>query len=207
MLELNELQARALVRIVDDDPGVRDSYRFLLEGEGWITRTYESAESFLKSDNPLIPGCILLDLRMDGLDGAGLHKKILAEHSRLSVVFVSAHGTIQDAVKALKRGALDFLTKPVDDAVLVDAVRNAVVSSLDSATSREFESRYDGLTEREKEVAGAVARGSLNKQIAMDLGISERTVQIHRANALKKLGVRSSAELAKMLVEIGRYES
>lgn len=205
MLELNEVQARTLIRIVDDDPGVRDSYRFLLEGEGWLTRTYDSAEAFLQSDNALIPGCILLDLRMDGLDGAGLHKKILSEHSSLSVVFVSAHGTIQDAVKALKRGALDFLTKPVDDAVLVEAVKNGALCSLESATMHESESKYEELTDREKAVAGLVAKGALNKQIAIDLGISERTVQIHRANALKKLGVRSSAELAKLLIEIKRF--
>ncbi len=203
MATLHDLQSRCLVRIVDDDAGVRDSYRFLLEGEGWMTKCFDSAEKFLKGDNPDIPGCILLDVRMGGMSGPELHALLLAAHSTHAVVFVSAHGTIADAVREVKRGAVDFLTKPVDEDVLVATVASAVETSW-NAVERVRESRaFEELTEREREVAIAVARGLLNKQVAAELHISERTVQVHRANAQRKLGARTSAEFVKRVVELG----
>lgn len=201
---LHELQSHCLVRIVDDDAGVRDSYRFLLEGEGWMTRCYESAEMFLKGDNPDIPGCLLLDVRMGGMSGPELHTLLLQANSTHGVVFVSAHGTIADAVKAVKRGAVDFLTKPVPEDVLIETVAGAAAKSWSAARHSEGEKLFATLTEREREVVLAVANGRLNKQIAAELDISERTVQVHRANAQRKLGARTSGELVKLVVELGK---
>lgn len=200
---LHELQTRCLVRIVDDDAGVRDSYRFLLEGEGWMTKCFESAESFLKDDNPDIPGCLVLDVRMNGMSGPELHNLLIHAHSTHGIVFVSAHGTIADAVRAVKHGAVDFLSKPVDEEVLIKTVASAADKSWRSAQRCERQRAFERLTDREREVVTAVARGRLNKQIAGDLNISERTVQVHRANAQHKIGVKTSAELVKFIVELG----
>lgn len=200
---LHELQTHCLVRIVDDDAGVRDSYRFFLEGEGWMTKCFESAEAFLKDDNPDIPGCLVLDVRMNGMSGPELHNLLIHAHSTHGIVFVSAHGTIADAVRAVKHGAVDFLTKPVDENVLIETVASAAEKSWRATRQNEHMLAFNTLTAREREVVMAVARGRLNKQIAGDLNISERTVQVHRANAQHKIGVKTSAELVKFIVELG----
>lgn len=204
---MQNMKQRALIRIVDDDAGVRDSYKFLLEGEGWHTVDYSNAEDFLARDNRRIPGCILLDIRMPGMSGLQLQTHLKALKTELPIIFLTAHGTIEDAVKTIKKGACDFLTKPVKDEVLIEAIESAVeacLKTIDEQFHVEQETgRLKQLTEREMQIALALSEGKLNKTIAFDLGISERTVQVHRANILRKLNIRSMAELATMLVHAG----
>lgn len=204
---MENMKQRALIRIVDDDAGVRDSYNFLLEGEGWHTADYENAEDFLARDNRRIPGCILLDIRMPGMSGMQLQTHLKVLKTELPIIFLTAHGSIEDAVKTIKKGACDFLTKPVKDEVLIDAIESAVelcLQEVDAKLQAQQETgRLRQLTEREMQIALALSEGKLNKTIAFDLGISERTVQVHRANILRKLNIRSMAELATMLVHAG----
>lgn len=204
---MENMKQRALIRIVDDDAGVRDSYKFLLEGEGWHTADYENAEDFLTRDNRRIPGCILLDIRMPGMSGLQLQTHLKVLKTELPIIFLTAHGSIEDAVKTIKKGACDFLTKPVKDEVLIDAIESAVelcLQEVDAKMQAQQEAgRLRQLTEREMQIALALSEGKLNKTIAFDLGISERTVQVHRANILRKLNIRSMAELATMLVHAG----
>ena len=204
---MQNMKQRALIRIVDDDAGVRDSYKFLLEGEGWHTADYANAEDFLARDNRRIPGCILLDIRMPGMSGLQLQTHLKALKTELPIIFLTAHGTIEDAVKTIKKGACDFLTKPVKDEVLIEAIESAVeacLKTIDEQFHVEQETAcLKQLTEREMQIALALSEGKLNKTIAYELGISERTVQVHRANILRKLNIRSMAELATMLVHAG----
>ena len=204
---MENMKQRALIRIVDDDAGVRDSYKFLLEGEGWHTTDYENAEDFLTRDNRRIPGCILLDIRMPGMSGLQLQTHLKVLKTELPIIFLTAHGSIEDAVKTIKKGACDCLTKPVKDEVLIDAIESAVELCLQEVDvklqAQQETGRLRQLTEREMQIALALSEGKLNKTIAFDLGISERTVQVHRANILRKLNIRSMAELATMLVHAG----
>ena len=123
---MQNMKQRALIRIVDDDAGVRDSYKFLLEGEGWHTVDYANAEDFLARDNRRIPGCILLDIRMPGMSGLQLQTHLKVLKTELPIIFLTAHGTIEDVVKTIKKGACDFLTKPVKDEVLIDAIETTL---------------------------------------------------------------------------------
>lgn len=204
---ITELQKKALVRIVDDDEGLRVSYRFLLEGEGWFVRCYESAEDFLENDCPFFPGCIILDVRMPGMSGLELQRFLEKQAMRPRIVFVSAHGSIPMAVKAVKDGAVDFLTKPVDEHVLIATIEEAVRK--DFSDRVQFERRQEDLrawrrlTVREAQIAGEIVQGHPNKVIADHLGISERTVQQHRANVFHKLEVGSAAELATLASRLG----
>ncbi|MDD7441166.1 MAG: response regulator [Sutterellaceae bacterium] len=193
---MDSRKSHAIVRVVDDDPGVRESYKFLIESEGWLVKTYPDAESFLSGDDLTVPGCAIVDVRMPGMSGMALQLKLRELVNCLPVVFVSAHGDIEMAVKAMKRGAADFLAKPVADDKLLAAIDKAVTRSfelLDEMTDREALLRdWNSLSAREKEVALLLAEGLMNKVIADRLGISERTVQVHRANVCQKLGCRNA---------------
>ena len=206
-LPLAELQKTALIRIVDDDEGLRVSYRFLLEGDGWLVRCYESAEDFLEHDCPFLPGCIILDVRMPGMSGLELQNVLAGKGIEPRIVFVSAHGTIPMAVKAVKDGAVDFLTKPVDENVLIRTIEEAVRKDLAHRSlceRREEDLRaWRRLTVREAQIASEIVQGRPNKVIADRLGISERTVQQHRGNIFHKLEVGSAAELATLASRIG----
>lgn len=192
-----------LIRIVDDDAGVRDSYRYLIESEGWIVRTFQDAEDFLSNDDPTIPGCVVLDVRMPGLSGLELQNYLNKLSRNLPIIFVSAHGDIEMAVKAVLNGAMDFLPKPVDDEKLLAAIERAVEAGLSelqkNRSIQEAKERWALLSPREQEVARLVAQGELNKIIADKLGITERTVQVHRANACQKLGVRNAVGLLQVI--------
>jgi len=199
-------KSRAVIRIVDDDKGVRESYKYLIEGEGWLVRTYESAEAFLEKDDPTIQGCGVFDVRMPGLSGIELQAHLEKMSSNLPIIFVSAHGDVETAVKALKHGAIDFLCKPIVDETLLEAIDRAVEKSF-SDGQREMENsqliaRWERLSQREKEVAVLVDKGLMNKVIAQDLGISERTVQVHRANLCQKLGVRNAVGISKCMQQL-----
>ncbi len=197
----------ALVRVVDDDDAMRRSWVFLLEGEGWRVRAYADALEFLAADDGAEPGCLLLDVRMPAMSGLELQDNMLERGIELPIVFISAHGDIDMAVHTLKRGACDFLQKPVDDQRLLDAVAAAVARDLAGREARQERAgerqRFDTLTLREKDVMRLVGAGLPNKLVADRLGISEKTVQVHRGNACRKLDLRSAAEVARLLLRIG----
>lgn len=194
---------KPLVRIVDDDEELLRSTAFLIRMAGFDVLTYSSAISFLSMDDPTWPGCLLLDHRMPGMTGMELQETLVERGETIPVIFLSAHGDIPMAMQAVHRGALDFLVKPVDPEVLVEAVRKAVQKSLDEVRtadeSAQVQAATERLTERELEVAQLVAQGLLNKQIADRLGISLPTVKMHRGNVTKKLGVRSAVAIARAL--------
>lgn len=196
-----------VVRIVDDDAGVRDSYRFLVESEGWLVKTFTDAEDFIENNDEDVPGCAVLDVRMPGLSGLELQDYLRKLSSSLPVIFISAHANVEMVVRAMQNGALDFLPKPVDDAKLLVAIERAVSLSLvRQASEQELENireKWNLLSSREKETARWVGQGQLNKVIADHMQITERTVQVHRASVYQKLGVKNAVELSKLLMRIG----
>lgn len=193
----------ALIRIVDDDPDMCASLEFLLSAAGWRSRAYSSAEEFLELDDPLLPGCLLLDVRMRRMSGLELQDELARSDYALPIIFITAHGDIDMAVKAVKKGAHEFLTKPIDDERLLKAVEQAVAldwrQRSEQTDRRRWVGRYAQLTQREREVAGWVATGLMNKVIADRLGVGEKTVQVHRGAVCRKLGVRSAVEIHRVL--------
>lgn len=205
---MDSRKARAVIRIVDDDAGVRESYKFLVESEGWLVRTYPSAEAFLELDDPSIPGCGIFDVRMTGLSGMELHEKLLELSHRLPVIFVSAHGDIEMAVKAMRRGAVDFLTKPVVDEKLLSSIEMAVNQNFEeieaSVAHDATLEAWKALSPRERQVAVLVSEGLMNKVIADRLGIADRTVQVHRSNVCQKLGVKHAVGVSQIITQLRR---
>ena len=200
-------QLSAVVRIVDDEETVRKSVAFVLRLIGLDVRLYESAEQFLEFDDSQRPGCVVLDIRMPGMNGMQLHKRLLEEGNDLPVLFLTGHGDIDMAVTALKRGAGDFLQKPSDPEKLQMVVRRLVDENINArkrkADIAQKRRKYDLLTQREKDVVNLVCQGELNKVIADKLGITLFTVKIHRANACRKLECRSAVEISDFLRDIG----
>lgn len=189
--------------LVDDDDAIRDSLGWLLESRGVPCRSYPSAEDFLAAWNPSLPGCILLDIRMDGMSGPELFELLCERGSTLPVIFLTGHGDVPMAVSALKQGAFDFVEKPCNDNELVNRVIEALQldanQRLAAADSDSVNSLSSRLTTREKQVMERVLAGTLNKVIADELQISMRTVEVHRANLFEKMGVRTAVELAQLL--------
>ena len=190
--------------IVDDDEAIRDSLSWLLQSRGVANLTYASAEAFLEAWNSAFSGCILLDIRMDGMSGPELFERLLERDCSLPVIFLTGHGDVPMAVSTLKNGAFDFVEKPCNDNVLVDrvieafkldATRCAAAASADSINSR-----LKQLSTRERQVMELVLAGKLNKVIADELQISMRTVEVHRAKLFDKMEVRTAVELAQKLV-------
>ncbi len=200
------MKQQALVRIVDDDGGVRESYKYLVESEGWRVKTYPSAEAFLAEDDPAVPGCGVFDVRMTGLTGMELHQKLIELANRLPVIFVSAHGDIEMAVKAMRRGAVDFLTKPVVDEKLLSSIDRAVAQSCREAAEaeavHELALLWQSLSPRERQVAQLAADGFTTKAVAEALRIAERTAQVHVASACSKLGVENAAGAAQIIARL-----
>lgn len=205
----------ALIRIVDDDGGVRESYKFLIESEGWRVKTYPSAEAFLEEDDPTVPGCGVFDVRMTGITGMELHQKLIELANRLPVIFVSAHGDIEIVsahgdiemvVKAMRRGAVDFLTKPVVDEKLLSSIDRAVARSCEEAaeaeTVRELAGLWQALSPRECQVAQLAAEGLTTKAVSDVLGIAERTAQVHVAHVCSKLGVENAVGVAQIIARL-----
>ena len=199
---LDKLQEKAVVRIIDDDDSMRKSWRFLIEGEGWTTKCYSSALRFLEEDDRNELGCVVLDVRPD-MSGIELQRVMMLQKNGLPIIFVSGHGDIDMAVQALKDGATDFLPKPVSADRLLTAIERAVSKDVERRQQNQLTDEYrhvfDTLTAREKMVAKKVARGLLNKQIADELQISEKTVQVHRGAVCRKLGVKSAVGVASIL--------
>lgn len=196
-----------VVRVVDDDASFRTAVTRLLRAAKYRVRGYGSADEFLDSDPRTEPGCILLDLKMPGVSGFELQESLAALEERLPIIFLSGHGTIPASVRAMKAGAVDFLTKPVRREALLPAVENALDVDAERRAARahlgELKNRYENLTPREREVLAHVVGGKPNKLIAFDLGTKERTIKAHRASIMEKLRVQSLAELARLAQELG----
>jgi len=191
-----------LIHLVDDDEAIRRSAGFMLKTSGFRVQSYESGDHLLKSAASLEPGCILLDIRMPGMDGLELQQALKERGVGLPVVIMTGHGDVTLAVQAMKAGAVDFIEKPFEKAVLLGAIDQAF-SRLDRSSearerAKEAEVQLNGLTAREREVLDGLAQGLPNKTIAYDLGISPRTVEIHRANLMTKLGVKSLSEALRI---------
>lgn len=190
-----------LVYIVDDDDALRDSLIWLLESTGLKAQAFASAEEFLEAWSPSMSGCLVLDVRMPGMSGLELHERLLARRSTLPVIFITGHGDVPMAVAALKRGAVDFVEKPFNDQEMVALIRRALSEERRRHDARLHEAdaqrRIEQLTPREREVLDLIVAGRLNKQIADDLGISIKTVEVHRARVMEKMAVHSLAELVQ----------
>lgn len=190
------------VFIVDDDADVRDSLQSLLESHAFRVEGFESAIMFLASDAPGRQGCLIVDVRMPGMDGLQLQEELVGRGSKLSVIVMTGHGDVPLAVRAMKAGAVDFLEKPFEENVLLDSVRRALkqASATDdkAAATKLAQERIANLTERERQVLNLLITGRPNKVIAYELSISPRTVEIHRARVMEKMGVRSLAELVRL---------
>ena len=191
-----------VVHLVDDDDSVRRSVGFMLKTSGFQVRPYGSGTELLKEAKPLEPGCILLDIRMPGMDGLEVQQALKDAGASLPVIIMTGHGDVPLSVKAMKAGALDFIEKPFEKAVLLSALEQGFASLQRAGDVRERAKdasvRLQVLTPREREVLDGLAEGHPNKTIAYDLGISPRTVEIHRANLMTKLGVRSLSEALRL---------
>lgn len=196
-------EIKVLVRIVDDDSDLRAAIRFLLESEGWEVADYFSAADFLLNDDPEIPGCLILDVRMPEMTGVELQGELKRHLRQIPIVFLSAHGDIEMAVKTLHEGAVDFLTKPVQEDKLVPVISRAVKLDLIkrglSFDHEKIKERLGELTEREKQIVSLLTKGLLNREIGERLGISTRTVEVHRARAFKKLQLHTISELIQFV--------
>jgi FixJ family two-component response regulator len=196
-----------IVHVVDDDEAARKATARLLAASGFAPRTYASAREFLNAIEPDMSGCIILDVRLPDQSGLDLQVALTNLAVPLPIVFMTGHGEIPDTVRAIQRGAVDFLTKPVDGDVLLAAVARALAQDDASRAMRarrqDLHRRYERLTPREREVFLHLIAGQLNKQVAADLQITERTIKLHRANILEKLEVGSMAELARLAADLG----
>ena len=196
----------SVVFVVDDDPSVRSSLKFLLSSVGLQVENFESAETFLQRKPPDAPSCLVLDVRLRGLSGLDFQHELAARNIRIPIVFVTGHGDIPMSVRAMKAGAIEFLTKPYRDQDLLDAVRIALERD---RARREQEKdltdvrqRFESLTPREQEVISMAVLGMLNKQIADQLGTPENTVKVHRSRAMEKMNAQSFADLVRMIEKL-----
>lgn len=194
----------ATVFIVDDDDAVRDSLGLLMKSVGLKARVFDSAESFMENYKPADTGCLVLDIRMPGMSGIELQRELSNRKWELPIIFITAHGDIPMAVEAVRNGALDFVQKPFDDKELVGKIEKALSESQqrqeDDLERAEIRRRASTLTAREQEVMSQVVQGKANKVIAGDLGVSQRTVEIHRARVMEKMQAGSLAHLVRMVL-------
>lgn len=198
------MAAEPTVFVVDDDAAVRESLAMLLESAGLRVESYVSAREFLAEGDLSRPGCLILDIRMPGLSGLDLQDVLVERGVQLPVIMLTGHGDVPAAVRAMRGGAVDFLEKPFDSEVLLERIRQAFERDAelrrDSATQAALAERLSQLTQREREIMELIVAGNANKVIALDLDISERTVELHRARIMRKMGARSLAELMRMVL-------
>ena len=201
---MSELQDQYTIYIVDDDDAVRDSLRTLLEAVGWSVQSYESGMAFLNICDSTMRGCLLLDIRMPGLDGLQVQRILSQRGVTLPFIVISGHGDVSSAVRAMKAGAAEFLEKPFDSEIVLRAIRTALESDAEArgkqAVASAAAARLDALTRRERQVFD---EGAQNKMIARQLAISPRTVEVHRSRIMKKLGASSLSEVVHLALEAG----
>jgi FixJ family two-component response regulator len=192
--------------VVDDDEGVRNSLRFLLKSVGLTTLALSSATEFLDTYKPSQPGCLVLDVRMPGMSGLELQQQLNLRGATIPVIFITGHGDVPMAVDAMQHGAFDFLQKPFRDQDLIDRIQRALDRDARSRTAlaqhEKIRERIASLTPREREVLTLMAHGKPNKVMAADLGVSQRTVEIHRARVMEKSGAASLAQLVRMVMDL-----
>ena len=197
----------AMIAIVDDDPSVRKGLERLIRSAGWKAVTFASAQEFLDRPRTEAPSCLVLDLQLPGLSGLDLQKRMAEAGLAIPIVFLTGHGNIPASVQAMKAGAMEFLTKPVNDEDLFKAIREALErdrrTRQQHADRRELRDRYESLTAREQEVMQQVISGLLNKQIAAELTITEDTVKFHRGHIMRKMRADSLADLVRMAEKLG----
>ena len=196
-----------VVFVIDDDPSMRTAIKELIEAVGMTCQTFGSGQELLKAELPDVPRTLVLDVRLPGLSGLHLQRELIERGINMPIIFITGHGDIPMTVRAMKAGAVEFLTKPFRDQELLDAVqvglerdRNRREKDTMVATLR---ARYETLTPREQEVIALVTTGLMNKQIAAEIGVTEITVKVHRGNAMRKMGAKSLADLVKMVDALG----
>ncbi len=193
--------------LVDDEPLVRRAVARVLRQAALAVESFDSPEEFLAAVDPRRPGCLVLDMAMPGLSGLDLQRELATRGFRMPVIFLTGRADVPMTVRALKDGAVDFLTKPFDNAVLLASIRAALEKDRSArerdAAADEFRARVESLTPREREVMERIAKGWLNKQVAADLGTKEKTIKVHRARVMEKMKVRSVAELVCILERLG----
>ncbi len=194
--------ATSIVFVVDDDISVRESLELLIRSAGWQPEIFSSAHHFLSHPRMPVPSCLILDIAMPGLNGLELQKRVAIEQPDVPIIFITGHGDVPKTVQAMRAGAVEFLTKPFNDEVLLGAIRQAIersrVALSQQAEINELRDRYSSLSPREREVMALVVSGLLNKQVGGELGISEITVKAHRGKVMQKMKADSLADLVKM---------
>jgi FixJ family two-component response regulator len=192
----------AIVYVVDDEPSIRNSTKDLAESVGLGVQTFATAQDFLGSERPDVPGCLVLDVRLPGLSGLDLQRELARMNNPVPIIFITGHGDIPMTVKAMKAGAVDFLVKPFRHQDLLDAIAHALERDRNDRRQRsqraELRRRHQSLTPREREVMAFLVKGLLNKQVAAELAMTEPTVKFHRAHVMQKMEAESMAELARM---------
>ena len=199
--------AETMVFVVDDDPSFCRSLKLLIESSRLNVQTFSSAEEFLRSQRPDLPSCLLLDVRLPHLSGLDLQRELAKTGVSIPIIFITAHGDIPMTVQAMKGGATEFLTKPFREQDLLDAVQRAINSDrsarLQRANLADLRRRYHSLTTREREVMAHVVKGMLNKQVADQLGTTEKTIKVHRGHVMQKMGMTSFADLVRAAERLG----